>query len=386
MKFKLLALVAATLLLAAACGSGGDAGDDTYTIGMFTPLTGFAAGDGQSSKAAAQLAVDKVNKVGGIDGKKVELKVYDDASKPDQAATLARKMTQSDQVDVVVSGSYSAQTRAAAPVVARADKLMMVAYSVDPSITQAGPTIWRVGELATIQGKVGGELTTGNLGAKKIAILYVDNDFGASLVSSFKPYVEQQGAEIVYETKYPIDEKDYRPILSAAKAAAPDVIYAPGYYNNAADIVKQAKSLGVTAQIVGVEGYDSPDFIKLAGPAAEGVMITTELNRDSKSTVVRQFMADYEKASGGRPVDAVAAEVYDATVLAMEALDDAGSAETSKLVTALKKMKEFPKTVTAITAFDDERNAIRPGLVQIVEGGEFHFFAEIDDPAVIKSE
>ncbi|MQA25188.1 MAG: ABC transporter substrate-binding protein [Micromonosporaceae bacterium] len=383
----LIRAAAALALALGLVGCGGDAGsgDDTYTIGLFTPLTGFAAGDGKSSRTAAKLGVDKLNADGGIGGKKLALKVYDDASKPDQAATLVRKMIQQDGVDVVVSGSYSAQTRAAAPIVARADKLMVVGYAVDPSITEAGESIWRVGELASIQGKVGGELVTKNLAAKRVAILQVDNDFGASLVAAFRPYVESKGAQVVYRTKYPLDEKDYRPILSAANKARPDVIYAPGYYNNGADILKQAKELGVTAQIVGVEGYDSPNLIELAGQAADGVIITTELNRDSESDVVQSFITDYEKASGGRPADAVAAEVYDAVIIAGKALDDAGGADTEKLVGALENLDDFSDTTTEITKFDAERNAIRPGLAQVVKNGEFQFYASFDDPAVIEA-
>ena len=383
----LIRAAAALALALGLVGCGGDAGsgDDTYTIGLFTPLTGFAAGDGKSSQTAAKLAVDKLNADGGIGGKKLALKVYDDASKPDQAATLVRKMIQQDGVDVVISGSYSAQTRAAAPIVARANKLMVVGYAVDPSITEAGESIWRVGELASIQGKVGGELVTKNLAAKRVAILQVDNDFGASLVAAFKPYVESKGAQVVYQTRYPLDEKDYRPILSAARKARPDVIYAPGYYNNGADILKQAKEAGVTAQIVGVEGYDSPNLIELAGQAADGVIITTELNRDSESEVVQSFITDYEKASGGRPADAVAAEVYDAVIIAAKALEDAGGADTKKLVAALENLDDFSDTTTEITKFDKDRNAIRPGLAQVVKDGEFRFYASFDDPAVIEA-
>jgi branched-chain amino acid transport system substrate-binding protein len=295
-------------------------------------------------------------------------------------------MIQEDRVDVIVSGSYSAQTRAVAPVAAQANKLMVVGYAVDPEITQAGDSIWRVGELATIQGQVGGELVTGTLGAKRVAILQVDNDFGASLVASFRPYVESKGAEVVYATRYPLDEKDYRPILSSAAAAEPDVIYAPGYYANGADILKQANELGVTAQIVGVEGYDSPSLIELAGKSANGVIITTELNRDSESKVVQEFIAAYEEASGGRAADAVAAEVYDATVVAMRALDQADSADTDRLIEALQNMDDFSYSVTGIIKFDDNRNAIRPGIAQIVEDGEFHHYATFDDPAVIEAD
>lgn len=385
---RAIAIVTAVLLaLTAGCGESdsgaGAGGEGTYKIGIFAPTTGFAASDGKSAVDSAKLAVDNINQAGGVDGRKLELVVYDDASKPDQAASIAQKLVQQDQVDVAVSGSYSAQTRAAAPIFARANKVMVAAYAVDPGITEVGEQIWRIGELASIQGKVGGKVALDNLEAERIAILQVDNDFGTALGQAFREYVKANGGEIVYDSKYALDEKDFRTVLGQVKAERPDVLYAPGYYNNAADIANQAAEVGVEAQIIGVEGYDSPKLIELAGENAEGIIFTTELDRDSDRPAVKEFLADYE-ARTKREADAVGAETYDAVLVAAEALDRAGSADTGALIEALGSIEDYEQAVTGpIQGFSPQRNAIRDGLTQVVRDGEFRFHASFDDPSLI---
>jgi branched-chain amino acid transport system substrate-binding protein len=311
--------------------------------------------------------------------------VQDDASKPDQAASLAQKLAGEEDIAIGVSGSYSAQTRAAAPIFARSDKVMIAAYAVDPEITQVGEQIWRVGELASVQGRVAGELVTGNLQADRIAVLTVDNDYGAGLTSAFTDYVGQQGAEVVYESKFALDEDDFRTVLRNIKGRNPDVLFAPGYYNNAADIASQAEEVGLKAELVGVEGYDSPKFLELAGDSANGVIFTTELNRDSDKQAVKEYMRAYEQKTG-READAVGAETYDAVLLAVEALRQAGSAETAALIEALQGIQAVEDSVTEITGFSPNRNAIRDGLAQVVRDGKFRFYAEFTDPELIRPE
>jgi branched-chain amino acid transport system substrate-binding protein len=394
LRVALALLVALVIGLAAGCGddeetpTGGGAAEEAqepYKIGIFAPLSGFAAADGRSAVDSAQLAIDQINEAGGIDGRKLELVVQDDASKPDQAASLAQKLAGDEDIAIGVSGSYSAQTRAAAPIFARNDKLMIAAYAVDPEITQVGEQIWRVGELASVQGRVAGELVTANLEADRIAILTVDNDYGAALTVAFRDYVDQQGAEIVYESKFALDEDDFRTVLRNITGRNPDVLFAPGYYNNAADIASQAEEVGLKAQLVGVEGYDSPKFLELAGDAANGVIFTTELNRDSDKEAVKDYMRAYEQKTE-READAVGAETYDAVLLAVEALRQAGSAETDALIEALQGVQALEGSVTEISGFSPNRNAIRNGLAQVVRDGKFRFYAEFTDEELIRPE
>ncbi|MGB9640841.1 MAG: ABC transporter substrate-binding protein, partial [Anaerolineales bacterium] len=262
-------------------------------IGFFSPTTGFAAADGTSALQSAQLAVKILNEKGGVLGRQLELVFYDDAAKPDQASAIARKLIEQDKVVAAVSGSYSGATRAAAPIFQEAGIPMLSAYAIHPEITKTGNMIFRIGTLADVEGRVGAELVGKVMNLKKVAILTVDNDFGISLTEGFKKRAADLGLEIVLEEKYPLGETEFRPIISKIKSSGAEVVYATGYYNEAANLVSQAKDEGLNLPIIGQEGYDSPKFIELAGDAAEGVIITTDLNRDSENPMTKTFLEQY---------------------------------------------------------------------------------------------
>lgn len=408
-KFRFLALVGAVSLAVVACGGESappDTGDEQATgvaeatdtsteadaqdggadepirIGFFAPITGPAAADGESAQRGAELAVQFVNDDGGVLGRPLELVSYDDAFSPDEAANITRRLIEEDGVAAVVSGSYSSPTRAAAPIAQRAAVPFMASYAVHPSITETGEYVWRVGALATVQGRVGGELVVEDLGADNVALLIVDNDFGASLSDAFRQRVEESGATIVYEERFPLGETDFRPLLGGLADAAPDAIYAIGYYNEASALVEQAAEAGVEAQIVGQEGYDSPTFIELAGEAAEGVIITTDLNRDSEEEAVQEFLTRFEEEYG-TAADIVGASSFDGVRVVAAAIEQAGATEPEAILEGLRSLTDFGYSVTSIQSFTDGREVVRPITAQVVEGGEFHLYAEFDDPELV---
>ena len=380
--FQLLGLLLVLSVIAALAASCGPKEPQVYKIGIFSPTTGFAAADGTSALHAAQLAVKFINDAGGIKGKKIELVHYDDAAKPDQAVSVVHKLIEQDKVIAVISGSYSGATRAAASVCQEAGIPMISAYAIHPDITKTGDKIFRVGTLGTVEGKVGGALVVDKLEAKRIAILTIDNDFGHALAEGFKSYLEGKDVEIVFEDKYPLGETDFKAILQRIKDANPDVLFASAYYSEAANLVRQAKEIGLEAQIVGQEGYDSPKFLELAGDAAEGVIIVTDLNRDDKREIVQKFLSEYQKAYG-IPADMVGASAFDAVQILAWAIEKGGSSPDG-IVNALKTLKDFDKAVTGpILRYTEGREAVRPVGAQIVKGGEFHYFAHFDDPELI---
>lgn len=377
--FVALVVLSLVVVLATGCAAGKP---KEYKIGIFSPTTGFAAADGTSALHGAELAVKYVNDHGGINGVPLKLVHYDDAAKPDQAVNVAHKLIEQDKVIAAVSGSYSGATRAAAGVFQEAGIPMISAYAIHPEITKTGDKIWRVGTLAVVEGKVGGALAVDKLGAKRIAILTIDNDFGTSLAKSFKEYVTAKGAQIVFEEKYSLGEKEFRAILNRIKEANPDVLYASGYYNEAANIVRQAKEVGLKAKIIGQEGYDSPKFLELAGDAAEGVIITTDLNRDSDREITKWFIQTYKKTYN-IDADMVGASTFDAVMVLAYALKNGGS-KPEQIVKALGELKNFENAATGpFLRFTKGREVMRPVTAQIVKGGAFHFYAEFDDPALI---
>jgi branched-chain amino acid transport system substrate-binding protein len=352
-------------------------------IGFFAPITGPAAADGESADRSAKLAVKIINEQGGVLGRPIELVTYDDAFSPDEAANVVRRMIEQDKVVAVVSGSYSFTTRAGAPIAQEAGVPFIAAYAVHPLVTETGEYVWRIGALAPIQGRAGAQLVFDKLNARKVAILVVDNDFGISLTDGFKSHAAELGMEIVYEQKYPLGESDFRPMLDGIKAAKPDVIYATGYYAEAASLVSQMKEAGINIQVVGQEGYDSPTFLQLAGEAANGVIFTTDLNRDSKRAPVQQFLKSFEDAYGAQ-ADAVGASVYDAVQVMAAGIEAGGSTEPAAILQGLKSLKNFDLAVTGpIIRFTEGREVVRPIGAQIVQDNAFHFYAEIDDPKLI---
>jgi branched-chain amino acid transport system substrate-binding protein len=232
-----------------------------------------------------------------------------------------------------------------------------------------------------VEGIAGGHLAVEKLGAQRIAILTMDNDFGVSLSEYFKETVLALGAEIVFEKRYSLGESEFREVLSSMWLQNPDLIWATAYCAGAANIVSQARELGITATILGQEGYDSPKFIELAGEAAEGVIIVTDLNRDSDRPVVQQFLQEFQ-ARAGIPADMVGASAYDAVKVAAYALAQAGT-DPEGIAAAINAIRHMEDVVTGPFYTFLGREAIRPVEVQIVRDGAFHFFHTYTDPEII---
>lgn len=366
--------------------SSGAASTAPIDIGIFVPTTGFAAADGTSALQSAQLAVKMINDAGGVLGRPLNLINYDDAAAPDQASAIARKLIEQDKVVAAISGSYSGATRAAAPVFQEAGVPLLSAYAIHPSITQTGDRVFRVGTLATVQGRIGAELVANVLNAKKVAILIVDNDFGISLTDGFKQHAGELGLEIVYEGKYPLGETDFRPIIAGLKDSGAEVVYATGYYNEASKLVSQAQDEGLTVQIIGQEGYDSPKFIELAGPASEGVIITTDLNRDSDHPMTQKFLTEY-KAAYGEDADMVGASAFDAVQVLAYAIKTAGSTDAAAITAAISGLKNFEDVATGpFLYYTAGREVVRPVSSQIVKDGAFHLYHEFTDEDLVKAE
>lgn len=237
---------------------------DTVKIGMNVPQTGFAAADGMSALVGAELAVEQANAAGGIDGKMIELVVYDDQASPKQSVPIATKLTEKDEVVAAVSGSYSGATRAAAGIFQSAGVPYIAAYAVHPEITKSGDYVFRTSFVGEVQGRAGAKLAGEILGKKRAVVITLKNDFGKSLAAGFKEKAGDFGVDVVSEYEYSIKDRQFGPIVTKVKSDNPDVIYASGYFFTAGPLVSQLRAAGITAPIIGQEGYDSEKFIKIA--------------------------------------------------------------------------------------------------------------------------
>ncbi|VAW14936.1 Branched-chain amino acid ABC transporter, amino acid-binding protein (TC 3.A.1.4.1) [hydrothermal vent metagenome] len=371
-------------LTAMAVGLGlmtGAASAQNIKIGFNVPLTGFAAADGKSALNGAELAVEQANAAGGINGKMVELVVYDDQASPKEAVPIALKLIEKDQVAMAISGSYSGSTRAAAGIFQEAKVPYIAAYAIHPDITRAGDYVFRTSFVGEVQGRAGALLIGKSLGLKRVAVITLKNDFGKSLSAGFREAADKFGIEIVSEYEYSIKDRQFGPIVSKVKADKPDAIYASGYFFTAGPLVSQLRAAGITVPIIGQEGYDSQKFIDIAGAASEGILITTSLDRDSSEPETKSFIASFEKKSGQK-VDMVAASGHTAVKVAVAALKAAGGGmDKAALRDAIAATKLTASTgKISFNLLGEVRKDIQ---VQVVKGGNWRFHSVISDPALL---
>jgi branched-chain amino acid transport system substrate-binding protein len=358
----------------------------TVKIGALAPLTGFAAADGASVKNSLKLAVDHINAAGGLLGKKVEVVLYDDQADPKEATALARKLIEQDEVKAFVAGSYSMPSRAVAPLFNDEKIPLVAAYAVHPDVTAGGKYSYcfRNGFLGAVEGKAAGYTCVNLLKGKKIAVLTSDNDFGKEMAAGFKAFMESpagQAAKVVSYQTYPMSEKDYKPYLSKIKADNPDIVFSGGYYFQSGPMVKQAREMGITAQFVGEEGADSPEFVQIAGPASEGFVIVTNLNRDDSRPVVQNFLKEYQAQFKISP-DMVGASAYDAFMIICDGIKRANSLDGAAIQKAIAGVHNYNGLTGMIRGFN-KGEVVKDVQVQVVKNGQFHYKGVVSDPSLI---
>ena len=355
---------------------------DSVKIGFNVPLTGFAAADGKSALNGVKLAVKQANQAGGINGKMIELVVYDDQASPKQAVPISNKLIEKDKVVAAISGSYSGATRASAGVFQSAEIPYISAYAVHPEITKAGNYVFRTSFMGEVQGRAGAKLIGATLQRKRVVLITLKNDFGKSLAAGFKEAAGQFNLQIVNEYEYSIKDRQFGPIVAKVKADAPEAIYATGYFFTAGPLVSQLRAAGITVPVIGQEGYDSEQFIKIAGKASEGTIITTSLDRDSNSSETRSFISEFE-AMAGHKVDMVAASGHTAMKVLVAAMKKAGTTSPSAIRNAIAQTNLVASTGSI--SFNDLGEVQKNVQVQVVRDGDFHYHSEIRDQVLLAS-
>jgi len=371
---------ALAIIFAGSIAATAASASEMVRIGFNVPLTGFAAADGKSALTGAKLAVEQANTEDGINGKQVELVIYDDQASPKESAPIAAKLATQDRVNIAISGSYSGATRAAANVFQSNGVPYISAYAVHPGITKAGDFVFRTSFVGEVQVRAGAKLIGETLGKKNTVVITLKNDFGKSLAAGFKEAASKFGVNVVNEYEYSIKDRQFGPIVSKVKADNPEAIYASGYFFTAGPLVSQLRAAGITVPIIGQEGYDSEKFIEIAGKAAEGVIITTSLDRDSSVNETKNFIMAYEKLAKARP-DMVAASGHTAVKVAVAAMRKAGTDNRKAIRDAIAALKL--KASTGDISFNKLGEVRKDVQVQVVRGGAWHRHSVISDPALL---
>lgn len=378
MKFKKLLSVMAVSALAmglfTGCGGEEKAADQNVVkVGVFLPLTGDNAAGGELELRGIKLANQLHPE---ILGKKVELVVADNKSDKAEAASVAARLIEKDKVSVLV-GSYGSSLSMAAGNIVKENKVPAVGTScTNPQVTANNDYYFRACFIDPFQGKVMAEYAHQN-GFKKVAIVQeVSNDYSVGLAKFFREeFVKLTGDEnsIVDVANYQTGDKDFTAILTNIKALNPDAVFAPGNFTESALLVKQARQLGIDAQFMGGDTWETQEFIDVGGKDVEGVALSTAFDREKASTEeAKKFLDAYTKEYNGEP-SALTAMAYDAYLIAVSGIEKAGTAtDTVKIRDAIAATKDL-ECVTGMTTLDENGDPIKGVVIKTVKDGKFTF-------------
>lgn len=384
--FRFAGVMLAIGAVVGACGSSGGTAPAApaagpIKIGFFAPESGFAAADGQSAYDAAQLAVKDINAAGGIKGSQVTLVNYDDASDAKQAVTIATKLVTQDKVTAVVSGSYSDQTLAAAPIFQRNRVPMLAAYAVNPGIPKTGDYIFQQDFTGQVEGRAAAVALVKDLGATSVAIVAIQNDFGTSLTQGFTEEAKALGAKIVATDYNQFGEKDFTPVLQRDVNSGANGFFMAQYYSEAQQFITNWNALGLHLPLVGTEGIDSTtQFFQPVGAAANGLVFTTPFNRDSSVPAVQAFIKSFTAAYGHAP-DMVAATAYDSFMVLKQAMAQGTSPD--QIRAGLAGTKNFVGVTGTIQSYNSVGEVVKAVDLEVIKDGQVHHYGEISDPAII---
>jgi len=353
---------------------GSSSNSNDVVIGHVASLTGDTATFGVSADEGIRLALDEVNSKGGVLGKQVKVITEDDRSLSDEAKTACNKLITKDHVCAILGEIASSRSIAIAPVCEDAKIPMLSPGSTNPKVTQGYEYVFRNCFIDPFQGTAMANFAMKQLGFKRFAILYpVNSDYGVGLRQFFTEAVKKNGGQIVEDVAYTEkQDKDFHGQLTKIKNANPDAIFDSGYYTEAGLIATQARDLGITCPILGGDGWDSDQTVKVGGQAINGCYFSNHYSPDEDRPEVKQFVAAYQKKYNGKVPDAMAILSYDAMNIMCDAIKRAGSTDGKKIRDALAATKDFPGA-SGVTTIDDQHNAKKSVVILKIEDGKFKY-------------
>lgn len=369
--FVVVSLLVVASMVLTACGSA--AGGDKIKVAILAPLSGPVPTFGVSTRDGALLAIEEWNAKGGVLGKQIEAVVADSQCTADPAVNAANKVIDQDKVKYIVGEVCS---KASIPVseIAEAKGIVQIsptstnpAVTVDPNTGKTKQYIFRACFIDPFQGLVMAKFALGQ--GKKTAFIMYDkgNDYVLGLAEAFEKSFTEGGGTIVGKEAYTSQDTDFSAILTKVADSKAEVLFLPDYYNIVNLVGAQAKERGVTALMMGGDGWDSSD---LDLTAADGGFFSNHYAKEDTRPIVQDFVKRYEAKYGSQP-DALAALAYDATNLLLAAIEKAGKDDAAAVKDALAAIKY--DAVSGTVTFDAQHNPIKSAVVMQVKDGKVVF-------------
>ncbi len=383
-KFLIGALAIGSMMLFSGCGGGdqpatSSGGGEEIIVGSNFELTGNHAQYGSNSNNGLKLALKEANDAGGVNGKKFKIIEADAKSETAESVNAATKLISDDMAQVLVGPAVTANVIAESQV-ATENKIPVIAPdATNPDVTvendMVKPYIFRSCFIDPQQGTVMAQFAIKDLNAKT-AVLYLDSssDYSKSLGKVFKEKFESEGGQVVMEEAFLAKDQDFKATLTKIQNANADVIFVPAYYEEVGKIVKQARELGITAAMLGTDGWDDPKVIDIAGADAlnNTFFCTHYFDKDED---VQPFIEAYRKEYGGDP-NVFAALGYDAGKMLIDAVERGGT-DSEKIRDNLENIKDLRVGTGVITMDPKTHNPIKGAVVIETKDGERSLRAKI---------
>lgn len=342
---------------------------DTIKIGIEMPLTGYGAIYGEDAKRGVQVAVDEINKAGGIRGKKVEVLFEDDGGVGKMAVSATRKLITMDKVQVIIGGMMSSAALPAAPV-ARENKVVFVAtISSHPELTSPGGFIYRVHTTDRVNADSAGIYATRELRLKRAAGLFASSDYGRSLERFTRESFLREGGSWLLTENFPQGSEDFRSQLTKIKNKNPEIIFIAATVKETAQMLRQMVEFRMEIPVLGSSMLEDPKLVSLAGKAANRVYYhraAPAAGAEGKK-IEAAFKTKFAAKFPGKKPAIAAKYYYDAMGLVRQAITLGGESGPA-IDQGMRKIKGYPGLTGNITFNEIGDRIFKVEIVKIVDG------------------
>lgn len=375
-------VVAAGLMVACSNGETDSTTADTDSenvirIGSMFELTGAAAEYGISMNDAVKMAVAEINDAGGVDGKTIEIIERDIASDEAQASQAALSLVADENVSTIIGPALTGTFQAAIPAANQYEVPIISPSATDDGVLQddngnVHPYAFRTSFTNSFQGGALAQFANENLNASK-AVVFGDNssDYAQGLTQTFQ---DAFVGEIVAIENFTSDQTDFSATLTNIANMNFDVLYLPGYYEQAGPIVKQAREMGIDQPIIGPDGLGNTRMVDLAGTEnMNDVYYTSHFVVESDDPAVQEFVQNYKDFTGNDP-DMFTGLAYDAVYITKEAIERAGSTDPVAVNAEIEKTENFAG-ITGTYSFDEKHDPVKTvSIIKIQKGKPVDIF------------
>jgi len=299
-----------------------------------------------------------------------KLMFEDDAYDPKTSVSAANKLISVDGVKFIIGGAGSTTAEPITKICENNKVVLLSPFATAPSLTDAGPYFFRIWPSDNYDGQIMADAAFKKLGLRRVAILYVNAPYGKGITDVFTSRFRALGGSVVAAEAYPAAGTDFRAQLTKIQSSRPDAIFIPGYVKEVTRLIRQARELGIKTRFLGVNSMYDPNFLKIAGSAAEGAVFTAATyDPKSKDPKIVAFVKDFRKANGADP-DLFAALGYDALEVTIQAFKRTQSQKGLSVCDALAQTSRYLGPSGEIT-FDKNGDVQKPLRLMQVKNGRF---------------